>query len=583
MNTAEAIVKILEEINVKYIFGHPGELIIPFYSALENSKIEHVLMRHEQGAIHGADGYARATADFGVCIATAGPGALNFTMGLAVAYKDSVPMIVITGDNPNSLRSVSGDGFQDIDINSIFKPITFKSFNSFNGKSAIMNVKKAIQILKNEPKGPIHINLPKNALLDENIGKLFNNNNNFFPNDNESIPSLNFNYYQLNNAITEIKNAKKPIILAGAGIFWGKAITNFKQFIEINNIPYGHTYHAKSLIKKSKMDLGLVGIRGTKIANYAFNNADLIIVLGSKLSERTLNTDENFSVDKNNFTINKNNFPTFKNHKAKCINVNIDKNVLSGNIKIHGDVRLFLKELNSLGKITNSLNNSWLYEIYNNNNMNNATTSTNNNININTNINNKFETSELNSENIPIKPQTAIKIILEYFEDNIIVNDAGSHTTWVNLLSEIYSNEKLIYSGAMAPMGYGLPAACGASVALAKTGEKIILINGDGGFQMNIQELATIATYNLPILIIVLNNSQLGIIRQWEKAYDNNLRYEIDLENPDFVSIANAYGIRGETVSSKKGLKLAIDDLKLDKPYLIEILVAEEDIPLSNK
>ncbi|MCL2687513.1 MAG: thiamine pyrophosphate-binding protein [Methanobrevibacter sp.] len=547
MNAAEAIVKILEEEDVKYIFGHPGEQILPFYAALNDCKIEHILMRHEQGAIHGADGYARCSGEFGVCIATAGPGALNFTMGLAVAYKDSVPMLVITGDNLTTSDSV--DRFQDIDIESIFKPITFKSFYPVDGKSAVLNIKEAIEILKNEPKGPIHINLPKDVLLDENIGDFM---------DNEDVYSPNFDYSQLNNAINEMKIAKKPLIIIGAGIFWGKAIGDFKKFVETNNIPFVHTYHAKSVIKDSNLDLGLVGTRGTKMANYAFNNADLIIVLGSRLSERTIDTG-------GNFLVNEKECPDFKVSETKIIHVNIDENILSGDINIPGDVGFVLKELNSLNKIVNSNYSSWLEEIHI--------------------YDEEYIIDGLDSETIPIKPQVAIKIILEYFKDNIIVNDAGSHTTWVNLLSEDYSREKLIFSGAMAPMGYGLPAACGASVGIAKTqefGGKIVLINGDGGFQMNIQELATIASYNLPILIVVLNNSQLGVIRQWEELYCDDLRYAVDLENPDFVKLANSYGIDGETVNSKEELKLVIDNLELDKPYLIEVLVDEENIPFPN-
>ncbi|MBZ9570112.1 thiamine pyrophosphate-binding protein [Methanobrevibacter sp. TMH8] len=542
MNVAEFLVKILEEANVEHIFGHPGEQILPFYLALDDSNIEHVLMRHEQGSIHAADGYARASAKFGVCVSTAGPGALNLTMGLATAFKDSIPMLVITGDN--SISSKFKDRFQDIDIHSVFKSITFKSFNPVDGKSAVMNIVESIEILKNEPKGPVHINLPKNILL-EDIGD--------FSLDKKAIYSPDFNYNQLDDAINEIKSAKKPLILAGAGIFWGNALDEFKRFVETNEIPFVHTYHTKSLIKGSKMDLGLVGIRGTKMANYAFNNADLLIILGSKLSERTLDTGGNF--------LDKNGLIDFKNSKTKCININIDKVPLFCDINIYGDVNFVLKDFNSLNKITNSIDDSWLDEIENHND--------------------KFIIEGLNSETIPIKPQVAIKIILEFFKDNYIVNDAGAHTTWVNLLSEVYSNEKLIFSGAMAPMGYGLPASCGVSIALAKNNERIVLINGDGGFQMNIQELATVASKNLPILIVVLNNSQLGIIRQWQEQYYDNLRYNVDLENPDFISLANAYGIEGETVNSKKGLKLAINNLKLDKPYLLEILVDEENIPLS--
>lgn len=540
MNVAEFVVKILEEAGIEHIFGHPGEQIIPFYLALADSNIEHVLMRHEQGSIHAADGYARVSAKFGVCVSTAGPGALNLTMGLATAFKDSIPMLVITGDN--SISSKFKDRFQDIDIHSIFKSITFKSFHPVDGKFAAMNIVEAVEILKNEPKGPVHINLPKNILL-EDIRD--------FSIDNEVIYSSDFNYNQVNDAINEIKNAKKPLILAGAGIFWGNAIDEFKKFVETNKIPFVHTYHTKSLIKGSKMDLGLVGIRGTKMANYAFNNADLLIILGSKLSERTIDTDGDLS--------DKNGLIDFKKFKTKCINVNIDKMPFFSDINIHGDVNFVLKDFNSLNKIANSINDSWLDEIKNHED--------------------NFVLEGLNSENIPIKPQIAIKIILEFFKDNYIVNDAGSHTTWVNLLSEIYSNKKLIFSGAMAPMGYGLPAACGASIALAKNNEKIVLINGDGGFQMNIQELATIASKNLPILIVVLNNSQLGIIRQCQEQYYDNLRYDVDLENPDFISLANAYAIEGETVSSKKGLKLAISNLKLDKPYLLEVLIDEEDTP----
>jgi len=549
MNAAEAIVKVLEEENVKHIFGHPGEQILPFYSALNDSDIKHILTRHEQGAIHSADGYARGSGDFGVCVATAGPGALNFTMGLAVSFKDSVPLLVITGDNPSS----SCDKFQDIDIDSVFKPIVFKSFHPLDGKTSILNIKEAIDILKTEPKGPIHINLPKDVLLDEDIGIFDECFNDFI--DVEVNYSHDFDYSQLNNLVSEIKKAKKPLILAGSGIFWGKAVSEFKQFVETNNIPYVHTYHAKSLLGDFPLDLGLVGIRGGKMANYSFNNSDLIIIFGSRLSERSIATGGDFFKDNNGFI-------DFKSSATKVIHVNIEKEVLSGDVNIHGDLAYVLKELNSLGKISD-FDDSWLKEIHS--------------------YCEEYFIDDLVSENIPIKPQVAIDLILKRFKDNIIVNDAGSHTTWVNLLSEKYFN-KLIFSGAMAPMGYGLPAACGASIA--KPNEGIILINGDGGFQMNIQELATVSTYNLPILIVVLNNSQLGIIRQWEDQYYDNIRFEVDLENPDFVSIASAYGIDGETVSSKEELELAIDNfkfnnsLKLDKPYLIEVLVEEEDIPV---
>jgi acetolactate synthase I/II/III large subunit len=555
MNAAESIIKILEEKNIKTIFGHPGEQIIPFYAAMKDSTINHVLMRHEQGAIHAADAYARTSGKFGVCVSTAGPGALNMVMGVAVAFKDSIPLLVITGDNP--ISSGDKDRFQDVDITNIFKPIVSKTFNPTNGKLAVSSIKEAIKILKNAPNGPIHINLPKNVLTDENIGNIDDINHKI--SDLNHKYSIQYNYSQLHNFITEIRKSKRPLIIAGGGVFWADATEDLINFSKVNKIPIVHTYHTKGLMKNSTSDLGLVGLRGSKMANFAFKNADLIIVLGSKLSERTTAVDEGLKAY-NNTVFNYKDQTGKKFNKTKYINVNIDENFLSGDIKIHGNNKEVLHKLNSLNKITDSLDKFWWANIYKNNE--------------------RLNIEGLTDENIPLKPQVAIESILNHFNDNIIVNDAGSHTTWVNLISEIYSNEKIIFSGGMGPMGYGLPAACG--VAIARPNETVVLINGDGGFQMNVQELATIASNNLPILIFVLNNFQLGIIRQWEKLYYGDLRYSVDLENPDFVALANAYGIDGESVSSKKGLELALADLKLDKPYLIEILINEEDVPISN-
>lgn len=564
MNTAECIVKILENSGVKHIFGHPGEQIIPFYGALNNSKIDHVLMRHEQGAVHAADAYSRVSGNFGVCISTAGPGALNMVMGVGVAFKDSIPLLVITGDN--SLNHENDDEFQDIDIEAIFKPITIKTFNPKNGRSAINNIKKAVKILNNESRGPIHINFPKNVLLDKSIDdndcNLDLSSDYYLFSDYRVASDLSYDYCDYNKideALLEIKKSRRPLIVAGAGIFWADSIEELKKFSEINKIPIAHTYHSKGLINDYGLELGLVGIRGSKMANFAFKNADLIIFLGSKISERTTHINSNFD---------------FKNAKTKVISVNIDQNVLFGDIKIHANVKKVLNHFNhskivnnsSKSSFNNLSNNSWVADIFQNNE--------------------KIHIDGLESKEIPLKPQVAIKLIMEYFndldnldnfKDYILVNDAGSHTTWVNLISEIY-NKRIIFSGAMAPMGYGLPAACGASIS--KPNNKVILINGDGGFQMNVQELATISSNKLPILIIVLNNSQLGVIRQWETIYNEDLRYSVDLENPDFLKLANAYGIEAESVNSIEELISAIKNLKLDKPYLLEVLIAEEDIPL---
>ncbi|MDR2967241.1 MAG: thiamine pyrophosphate-binding protein [Methanobacteriaceae archaeon] len=541
MNTSKAIIKLLEDEGVKHIFGHPGEQILPLYQSLNNSKIKHILTRHEQGAVHASDAYARVSGRFGVCIATAGPGALNLVMGVATAYKDSIPMLVITGDNPKNLKEKNS--FQSIDIVSIFKPIVIKSFNPYNGKLAIANIKEALDILEKKPHGPVHINLSKDVLLDENLGKVISREFTF---------SHNYSYDNLDEAIGLLKKSERPLIVVGAGIRWGRATQEFENFINVNKIPITTTYHSNGIIsEKNQLNLGMIGIRGTTLANYALNHSDLILILGSKLSDRTID----FKKSHYNDSFLKN----YKSSKTKIIHINIDKSSFKGDIRIEGDVKFVLSKLNHLNKITSSNSKDWLDEIYKNDK--------------------KIDIDGMNSNQIALKPQIAIDEILKSSKGLHVVNDAGSHTTWVNLLIKSDIPGKLVFSGGMAPMGYGLPASCG--VSIAKNGENVILINGDGGFQMNIQELATVKVNNLPILIFVLNNYQLGVIRQWEKLLSDDLRYEVDLENPDFVTIANAYGIDGEKVKTKNDLKLAIDKgLKLKKPYLVEVIVDEEDIPL---
>ena len=301
MNTAEALVKILENNNVKYIFGHPGEQIISMYAALKDSLIEHILTRHEQGAAHAADGYARSSGKFGVCMSTAGPGAMNLVMGVTTAFKDSVPMLVITGDNIYSNQGK--DNFQSMKINEIFKNITIRSFYPSNGKNAIINLKEALNILKNEPRGPVHINLAKNVLMDENIGNII---------DSEVNLVQNYRYSAMSQIVDKLKESKKPLILAGNGIFWGNATNELKDFVNKNNIPIVTTYHSKGIISEfEKLNLGIVGIRGTPLANYAFENSDLILVLGAKLSDRTLARVKDF-----------------KEFKSKIIDININKTKL---------------------------------------------------------------------------------------------------------------------------------------------------------------------------------------------------------------------------------------------------------------
>lgn len=526
---AEVLIEILKSEGVKYIFGHPGEQILPVYEALRESDIEHVLMRHEQGAAHAADAYARISGKFGVCIASAGPGALNLTMGVATAYKDSVPMLVITGDVPTNLKGCNV--FQEVDIIKVLEPITIKSFSIKTPEDGILKVKEAIRLLKTGKTGPVHLNIPKDVLGYEVDSSVVNKISLPQPSDTEVLNK------DMDSAIKLLKKARKPLIIIGAGIFWSKATDKLISFANKNKIPVSTTYHARGLFPDDNpLFLGMIGVRGTEASRLAGEKADIIIALGSRLSERTMA------------------------HVGKCsiIQVNLDGKVLRGDVNIEADVGTFLDGVMDLDLPGYS---DWVEELgqYS-----------------------KYHEIETEYMDIPIKPQRAIKEILDAAKDSIVVDDAGSHTTWITLLQKIEEPGTFIFSGGFGPMGYALPAAVGAS--LAKPQKSVVVIVGDGGFQMTSQELATIKQLKLPVTICLVNNSALGIIKQWQKM-NYGKTYQVELENPDFIKLSESYGIGSTRLNSPgevyPAVKQAID---LRKPYLIEVVVdPKEEIPLPSK
>lgn len=527
---AEAIIKILELEGVKYIFGHPGEQILPIYEALRNSEMEHVLMRHEQGAAHAADAYARISGKFGVCIATAGPGALNLTMGVATAYKDSVPLLILTGAVPADLGG--DDVFQDIDVGEVFAPITLSSYSIKTPEEGILKLKEAIEMFKNGKTGPIHLILPSDVLNMEMDASIIHS---------KIDTTTEIKDVTLDNDVIEalklIHSAEKPLIIAGNGIFWSKSSDKLLKFAESHNVPVSATYPARGVFPdENSLYLGMIGIRGTEAANFAGKNADIIIALGSRLSERT----------------------RAGIGKSRIIQVNQDKKVLKGDINIQKDVGVFLDALFNLEVVERE---EWLHDLKK--------------------YSNKYKI-KTDFDDIPIKPQTAIKEILDAAEDCIIVNDAGSHTTWVTLLQRIKEPGSFIFSGGFAPMGYALPAAVGAS--LAEPEKPVVVIVGDGGLQMTVQELAVIVQLNLPVIICLINNHSLGIIKQWQRMNYGNT-YQVELQNPDFIKLAEAYGMDSKRVNSPGEVHMAvIKALNLKIPYLIEVTVdKDEEIPLPLK
>ena len=507
MNVASYLVKILEQEGLENIFGLPGEQILPFYKALKDSKINHILVRHEQAALQAADAHYKSSHKLSACVATAAPGALNFTMPLAGAYKDNVPLLVLTGDNPTSIRNE--DVFQSTPTFEMFKHITDESFNPLNGTEAIYALRVAIYKIKHDPKGPIHINLSTDVLLSEDFQ------------DFDLCYLCENDLSNVKKAQELINKSKKPLLVLGSGaISQRKAI---KELIEINKIPIATTFNAKGIIDESNsLNLGLVGIRGTPRANYAIENADCIIALGSKASPRT-----------------------FPNLDERLIHVNINKKQLKGDYPIQGSVEDFLFEIN-FNKV------DWLDEILK--------------------IDNTTFVEGIDDTTLPLKPQVAINEILNQYQDNIVVGDAGSHITWVTLLKKSSSFGELLFQADLGPMGYGLCGAIGA--AIGNPDKKIIVINGDGDFQMNIQELATIKEYNLNILIFILNNSQYSIIRQHEVNKYDMEPYQINLKNPDFIKIADCYGLKAKRVEKLEDLK------NLDDYNIVEVIVSPEDIPM---
>jgi len=509
MQVAERLVEILEENGITHIFGIPGEQIMPMYRALSKSEITHILTRHEQAAAHAADAFTRTSDKIGVCMATAGPGALNLVMGVAAAYRDNIPMLILTGDNDLNIRDTNA--FQSFNLRDIFSNITHENYSPLNGTEAVYALKAALYGLKNNPKGPIHINLSRDVLLSEDFQ------------DFDLCYLCESDMSSLDAAQELILKAKKPLFVLGAGAI--PQAENIKMLADMYQIPVATTYNARGIIPEDdSINLGLVGIRATPRAKKAINESDCVIALGSIASERT--------------------FPDLD--EDKFIHVNINKDVLKGKYQIQGDVEEVIMTL-EFNKV------DWIDELLK--------------------IDNTIVVDGIDDD---LKPQAAIKRILDHFDGNIIAVDAGSHTTWTTLLYNAKSPNHFLFPAATAPMGYGLPAGIGAAIA---TGEKIIVINGDGDFQMNLQELATLKENDLNVIVFILNNSEYGIIRQWQEDFYEMDAYQIELANPDFTKLAASYGIDSVQINTLSDLEFLLEkDLK--GPILVEVKVDSENIPL---
>ncbi|MDR3063210.1 MAG: acetolactate synthase large subunit [Methanobrevibacter sp.] len=539
MKGGEAIIKSLKKWGVDTIFGYPGGQVIPFYDMLYDMDLNHILVRHEQCAAHAADGYARASGKVGVCLATSGPGATNLVTGVATAFMDSSPIVAITGQVPSHL--IGNDAFQEADIIGITMPIVKHSFQAKDPDLIPSIIKSSFEIAKTGRPGPVLIDVPKEiqeAELTEFNDLLINT-----PGYN---PTIKGNIKQIKKACEIIKSSKKPIILAGGGVILSNASNELKQFADIINSPVMTSLLGKGAVDENDdSSLGMIGMHGRKIANDSVNESDCLIAIGCRFSDRTTGRIDSFA----------------PNSKVIHIDIDpaeIDKNV-DVDIPIVGDAKdvlnSLIKELNSFKGNKESV--KWLNEIKY--------------------LKNKYIPKYTYSE-IPLKPQTVIKEISQSLKpDSIMTTDVGLNQMWAAHFYNTQKPRKFISSGGLGTMGFGFPAAIGAKVACPE--DTVLSVTGDGGFLMVCQELATIKEYDIPVIIALFNNRKLGMVYQWQSLlYDERLS-ETDLgSSPDFVKLAESFGINGLRVEKTGETKIAIENAMKDgESILLDIIVDQDE------
>lgn len=535
ITVAEALIRCLENEKVEIIFGYPGGAILPVYDALYNSRIKHVLVRHEQGAVHAADGYSRSTGKVGVCMATSGPGATNLVTGLANAYMDSVPLVVFTGQVSTS--QIGTDAFQEVDITGITMPVTKHNYLVKEPKQLPTIIKNAFHIASTGRPGPVVIDLPKDV-ADAVIYFKYPSEVNL----RGYKPVYRGDLKHIEEAAKVINESERPVIYAGGGILNSGAAEELQYLAETINAPVTNTFMGLSSFPGDHpLFLGMLGLHGTRYANLAVTQCDLLIALGARFDDRVTGKIAEFAP------------------QAKIIHVDIDpaeigKNVLV-NVAVEGDVKEVLKRINST--VSKKQNAGWLEQVQQ--------------------WKKEYPLKYKPGKN-SLKPQYIIEKLYEYTGgDATVATDVGQHQMWVAQFYRFKRRRSLISSGGLGCMGFGLPAAVGAQMGLP--GEKVILVTGDGSFQMNMQELATVMEQQLPIKIILLNNGTLGMVRQLQEVYCNKRYIATNFEfHPDFEILAQAYGITSYTVrTTEEADELLKKALEIPGPVLVNCYIDPEE------
>ncbi len=537
---SEAVILSLINEGVDVLFGYPGGAIMPVYDAMHdyNEKLNHILTRHEQGAIHAAQGYARVTGKVGVGIVTSGPGATNAVTGIADAMLDSTPLVIISGQVASSLLGT--DAFQEIDVVGITQPITKWNYQIKRAEDIPEAFAKAFFLAKSGRPGPVVVDITKDAQFGEFEYKYKKID---FIRSYRPLPKTD--YTQIDEAARLINLAKKPMALIGQGVILGNAENEALEFIEKSDIPAAYTLLGLSAIPSDhRLNVGMLGMHGHYSPNVKTNDADLIIAVGMRFDDRVTGNLDKYA------------------KKAKIIHLDIDpaevnKNVYA-DVSILGNVKVTLPLISE--KISEVDRSEWLKEFQG---LENVETQ-------------KIIKKEINPLHEKLSMGEVIHKVSQAFDDDaIMVTDVGQHQMMAARYFKFKQTRSVVTSGGLGTMGFGLPAAIGAKMGMPD--RPVVLFVGDGGFQMTIQELGTIFQSKMPVKIVLLNNSFLGMVRQWQELFFDKRYASTELINPDFQGICKGYHMPSELVDSRDKLDSAIKNLvENEGPYLIEAIVEKE-------
>ena len=542
INGARMLLECLHKVGVTDMFGYPGGAVIPIYDEIYSfEKIKHYFARHEQGAVHAADGYARVSGKVGVCLATSGPGATNLVTGIMTAHMDSIPLLAITGQVRSNL--LGRDAFQETDIVGITVPITKGNYLVQNIKDIPRIIKEAYFIASTGRPGPVLVDIPNDIQQQEisydEFNKLFDKEIQLEGYD----PTYVGHPVQIKRALSLIKKAKKPLIIAGAGVIKSQASKELFELVNKMDMPVTTTLLGLGAFPENHdLSLGMLGMHGTVPANYATDEADLVIAAGIRFDDRIAGNPSKFC------------------ERAKIIHIDIDPAEIDKNKKadvpIVGDLKNVLSEINK--ELEPQDHKEWTDKVKE--------------------WKKEYPLAHRDVGKDKLLPQEVLKAINDILDgDTIVVTDVGQHQMWAAQYMTYKNANSIVTSGGAGTMGFGVPAAIGAQVGARD--KKVVLIVGDGGFQMTLEEIMMIRQYNLPVKVVIINNSFLGMVRQWQELFKDRRYSFVDLEcNPDFVKIADAYGIKSERLKTKADLENKLKDLILsDEGVILDCIIEREE------